>query len=1042
MSRTARLLVAPILFTLAAASPSAAQPVVSVQAGPDGRLVYTPGGRGDTVIDFSHAGYMGGGVAIPDVPVKVVVGPGGGAHRQRIQAALDIVSGLQPDANGFRGAVLLEPGEYRIDTQIRVAASGVILRGSGTGDGGTVLVATGTSRRSLVLVGGSGSRIEVEGSRRSVADAYVAAGAREMTLEHVGGLHIGDRILVRRPSTKEWIAKLGMDAFTGWRPESRLNWPPGSRDVEWEREVTAIDGNRITIDAPITTALDREFGGGIVSRYDFPGRIRHVGVENLRIVSEFDRSRPRDEDHAWFGITLDKVEHAWVRQVTARHFVSYVVNVEAGAKSVTVEDYAALDPVSEIGGYRRRVFHAAGQLTLFQRCRSEGGRHDFAVGHAAAGPTVFLDCRADGALDFSGTLESWASGVLFDSVVIRGNAIRLVNRDSAGQGAGWSAANSVIWNCEATEVEVHVPPGTFNLAYGCRGTEIGPGIVTDPRATPFRDFHRGSPVQPRSLYLTQLAERLGPAAPSRLATRPIPLSREGARGLRPDEMSAPAEEAGSSQARAPLRVERGQFLIGDDRAWMKRVNYSWFQAQMIPALAAQAGPSITRFAPGRDGPGLTDDLAELVEAMPPGAAFYQHYGLWYDRRRVNHNFDGSAERRTGDVWAPFVELPWARSGEGKAWDGLSKYDLTRLNPWYFERVKAFAGHADRAGRVLYYNFYFQHWLTESRSHYVDFPWRPVNALQDTGLPDEVPAANAFWDVAHPLRRDLHRRYIRHVLDTFKGCTNLVYGIDREYTGSLAFVRFWLDTIAEWQAEHGAKVLIALEIPKDQMDAILEDPVRGPMISAIDFHGWLYRADGRLFAIRGDLNRAPRQQRPDIATPEELEALKARLGPAPLDQSDFLNGPEFQKLFDSLWAGSPAMRYRALREYRDRYPRLVILSDNDEFPALTRGVEAVVPASVRETLRPLPLVRAPQASAWGVGRPGESYIVYSMDGSPVEIDLSSDAEAYDVQWIDSATGAAHKARARLTGGGVASLAPPEPNTGRSWAAWMVKRSSRR
>ena len=63
-------------------------------------------------MDFSHAGYMGGGVAIPTVPVAVTIGPSGGDDTQAIQAAIDMVSRM-PLVNGFRGAVLLRPGAYR-----------------------------------------------------------------------------------------------------------------------------------------------------------------------------------------------------------------------------------------------------------------------------------------------------------------------------------------------------------------------------------------------------------------------------------------------------------------------------------------------------------------------------------------------------------------------------------------------------------------------------------------------------------------------------------------------------------------------------------------------------------------------------------------------------------------------------------------------------------------------------------------------------------------------------------------------------------------
>ncbi len=1025
----------------AAAPQDAPRPAVSVHAGADGRLVYTTDAAGTRVLDFSHAGYGGGGAAIPDVPVRIVVSPDGRRDAARIQAALDLVADMPADARGLRGAVLLTGGRFSIDTDVRVRASGVVLRGSGTGDAGTVLVAAGTDRRSLVVVAGSGERTVDAASRVQVADDYVPSGARSFTLAVAGTFAVGDRVIVHRPSTAAWIARLGMNLFAGWRPENRLHWQPGSRDLEWDRTITAVDGARVTLDAPITTALDRRYGGGSLARYTFPGRIRHAGVEHLRLESAYDPARPLDEDHAWFGITLDRVEHTWIRQVTLKHFAGSAVYVAPGATAVTVEEVAAAAPVSEIGGFRRRVFDIAGQLVLVRRCRSEQGIHDFVAGFASAGPNVFLESRADGALDFSGPLESWASGVLYDNVIIRGNAIRLTNVGTAGQGQGWAAANSVVWNSEATDVEVQSPPDAVNQAYGTKGVVTGDGIVWDPRTMPFRDFYRGMPVAPRSLYLTQLAERLGADAVAAIERRPIGTDPGSSRRLSEADVDAfEARVAASAAGRPapPLRVEAGAFMLGPDRAWTARTGYSWFQAQMPPALAKIFGPALTRFAPGRIGIGLTDDIAAVAAAMPPRSAFYQHYGLWYDRRRVDHNYYGSPEQRTGDVWAPFMELPWARSGQGKAWDGLSRYDLTRFNPWYFDRVAAFAREADRRGLILYHHFYFQHWLLESRSHYVDFPWRPVNAIQDTGLPDEVPAADVFYDLSSPLRRDLHRRYIRHTLDVLGDRTNVVFGIDREYTGPLPFVQFWLDTIAEWQRERGKTVLVALEIPKDQMDTILDDPVRGPLIAAIDVLGWVYRADGSLFAARGGINRAPREQRPDIATAAELDALKTKLGIAPTDQKDFLSGPEFQRLFDTLWAGSKPMKYRAWREYRDAHPRVVALWEADEYPAVTAAVERLVPTEARAATRPADLVRAPRATAWCLARPGGAYLVYTMAGEPVVLDLRGDPSSYAVRWIDSADGRVIASLTAVKGGTMVTLEPPLPGTARPWIAWMEKR----
>ena len=115
--------------------------------------------------------------------------------------------------------------------------------------------------------------------------------------------------------------------------------------------------------------------------------------------------------------------------------------------------------MSEVGGWRRDIFLVEGQQVLVRGCTSEAGLADFAVGLCAAGPNVFLDCRSRGSLGASGSLESWASGTLFERVKIDGAALRLTHEMARRQGGGWTAANSVIWNCEAKGLEAKGPEG-------------------------------------------------------------------------------------------------------------------------------------------------------------------------------------------------------------------------------------------------------------------------------------------------------------------------------------------------------------------------------------------------------------------------------------------------------------------------------------------------------------------------------------------------------------------------------------------------------
>src|SRR6185312_8151746 len=240
---------------------------------------------------------------------------------------------------------------------------------------------------------------------------------------------------------------------------------------------------------------------------------------------------------------------------------------------------------------------------------------------------------------------------------------------------------------------------------------------------------------------------------------------------------------------------------------------------------------------------------------------------------------------------------------------------------------------DARGLILYENVYFQHPVQETKAHYTDFPWRPVNCLQDTGLPDENPAGATFYDLSSPVRRHLHEIYIRHCLDVLKGNRNVVFGVGREYSGPLSFVQFWLDTVAQWEQENHRQVLICLEVPKAEMDAILNDPVRGPMITAIDFHFWFYRPDGSLFTIQGGINRAPREQTVNIPSEAEVAELHRQTTNPTYNGGGIVNSPQFRRLSQTLSNGTPALRYRAWREYRDSYPALVIVHKTDEFPAL-------------------------------------------------------------------------------------------------------------
>ena len=474
-----------------------------VQRGISGRLIYVPDAEGDRVPDFSGVGYRGGTAPIPDVPVVAMVQPVPGDDTSTIQAAINQVAAMPLGTDGFRGAVLLEAGDYQIGGQLTIGASGVVLRGVGRGVDGTVLHATGTSQRDLIQVLGSGSQ-SLTGSTRNMIDKVVPVGARSFRVDSTAGFAVGDTVRVTRPSTADWISDIGMDSIPPRDDGGTvIQWEAGSFDLRFDRVITRIEGDRIFVDAPLANSFELQYGGGQIKRYDWSDRIENVGIENLRAESEF--ASDTDEAHSWNFVSIDKAQHVWVRDTTSAYFARSAVLSNPQAKWITVENAINLDPKSEITGSRRYTFDLSGQLELVTDSEANEGRHDFVNNSTRpAGPHVFHNSIANNAVDESGPHQRWATGTLFDNITVDGDQINARNRGNFGTGHGWAGANMVIWNSTAESFIVQNPPTAQNWLIGSTGTVIDDETF-GPQPPGYVDAH-GTLVEIESLYEAQVAD--------------------------------------------------------------------------------------------------------------------------------------------------------------------------------------------------------------------------------------------------------------------------------------------------------------------------------------------------------------------------------------------------------------------------------------------------------------------------------------------------------------------------------------------------------
>jgi hypothetical protein len=103
-------------------------------------------------IDFSFTGYEAGR-PVPSVRGVLAVKPSGADDTALLQGALDRVASMPVGVDGFRGAVVLSNGRFRVSGQLHMGTSGVVLRGAGAGANGTVVVAEGIGRRTVIEVG-------------------------------------------------------------------------------------------------------------------------------------------------------------------------------------------------------------------------------------------------------------------------------------------------------------------------------------------------------------------------------------------------------------------------------------------------------------------------------------------------------------------------------------------------------------------------------------------------------------------------------------------------------------------------------------------------------------------------------------------------------------------------------------------------------------------------------------------------------------------------------------------------------------------------
>ena len=495
-----------------------------VKFGTDGKLMYVADANLNRVVDFSWAGYKNSNVSIPAITniISTLTPVTGVDNTAAINNAITAAASVTPDANGFRGVVLLKKGNYQINGTINLNVSGVIVRGEGNDAAGTVLTAVGNTpnqRTVFVAGGGTSAQWKQYGSvKTNITSAFVQVVSNQFNVASTTGFSVGDEICVYHPSSAAWIAAVG-----GGGVDTAAPWTPGTIDIQFNRTILAINGNTITIDAPVMNHLDLSLTQSYIYKIDKTTTKTKIGIENLRIDIQ-NWTTFRDEAHAWEGLVMADIEDSWAKNVVALHFGQSGFQTFT-ANRITIDSCQALWPCSQLTGSQRDNFQVDewSSNILISHCIADSARHSYEVsGTSKASGVVFLRCTATNATNPSEGHFHWPQGLLYDCFRDYGTmtdvVLGLYDRGSYGTNHGWAAAHSVAWNCDLRRTATtygdmicQQPPTAQNYMIG------GFAYVNRSNKIPFPQYPLGyvegannstATLTPQSLFEEQLKERL------------------------------------------------------------------------------------------------------------------------------------------------------------------------------------------------------------------------------------------------------------------------------------------------------------------------------------------------------------------------------------------------------------------------------------------------------------------------------------------------------------------------------------------------------
>src|SRR5215813_10020443 len=327
----------------------------------------------------------------------------------------------------------------------------------------------------------------------------------------------------------------------------------------------------------------------------------------------------------------------------------------------------------------------------------------------------------------------------------------------------------------------------------------------------------------------------------------------------------------------------------------------------------------------------------------------------------------------------FDPLPYQRRGPGTALDGGRKFDLTRFNQAYFDRLRSRVVEAGQRG-IYVSVMLFQGFSSQRKVMGGGNPWagHPFNASNNINGINGDPSGNDNGEEVHslavPAITSLQKAYVRKVVDTLNDLDNVLYEISGDAPpSSKEWQYYMINYLKNYQAKK----------PK-------QHPV-GMSYLYLGTANDLLASPADWILLLGTDTDPPLAEGTKVILSDMDPKLLASGTSYPMVWKSFMRGLNTIYLESDLTNPSANENVRNSMGYALKYSQLVDLSSMSPSSELC-------------------------STGYCLINPGREYLVYLPTGEPVRVDLSAAGSNFVATWFSPMTG-------QTTSGGTVSAGIP-------------------